>query len=111
LLTLARTLLLRRLRLLFFPLILYGLPSGLRWGLRWDWPLHLFDPSLRRLSAWDDWTALLALVALLAPLRRRGGPLPFLLLILLPHYGVTWLITVILVVNLLLLLPLGIAIP
>ena len=64
------------------PLILDCGASLLRRGLGWGWPL-----------------------------RRRGRSLHCLLLIVLPHYGVTRLVTVTLAVKHLLLLHSGIPIP
>ena len=84
---------------------------------------------MRRLYAWDGWTTLLerrgrvetldillpgtSLLrrSLLTPLSRRRRSLHWLLLIVLPHYGVTRLVTVILAVKRLLLLHSGIPIP
>ena len=102
----------------------------LRRGLGWGRPLNVFASPLRRLCAGDGWRALLnrrcwrvgtlgtlrrgisfLRHCLLFPLRRRGPSLRCLLLIVLPHYGVTRLVTVILALKLLLLLDSWIPIP
>ena len=103
-------------------------PSPLRRGLGRCRSLSVFASPLRRLCAGGGWRALLdwrwrvgTLVllpgtsllrrSLLSLLRRHGRSLHCLLLIVLPDYGVTRLVAVILGVKRLLLLDPGIAIP
>ena len=91
--------------------------------------MHVLTSLLRRLCAWGGWRALLdrrwrvgtldillpgtSLLRrlLLSPLGRRGRSWHCLLLIVLPHYGVTRLVMVILAAKRLLLLHSGIPIP
>ena len=99
-----------------------------RRGLGWSCSLNRFASLLRRLWAWGGWTALLdrrrirTLGILLCgtshlrcswlfTLSRRGRSLPCLLLIVLLHYGLTRLVTVVLALKLLLLHHWGIAVP
>ena len=111
------------------PLIADCLASLTRTFLRRNRPLNLFTRLLRRLRAWDGRTARLVRRwrvqardvllpgtsvlghTLLAALRRHRCSLHGLLLIALPHQGVTRLVTVILAVKRLLLLDSGIALP
>lgn len=87
-------------------LLLNGRTSRLRHGLHWEGPLHFFASPLNRLWAW--WWG--GRTGGGSALNGIGRWLPRLLLRALPHYGVTRLVAVFLVVNLDLLLGSGVAI-
>ena len=111
------------------PLLLDCRASLLRRRLGWRCPPNVFACPLRRLCARNGWTALLERLlrvgtldialpgasllrrSLLSALRRRGRSLHCLLLIVLPHYGVARLVTVVLAAKHLLLLRSGIPVP